>query len=41
MKKINVEIEIDEEKINADEFKKDIQNHCESWGVETIVIGYS
>lgn len=41
MKKINVEIVIDEAKINANEFTNDIQNHCEAWGVETIVIGYS
>jgi len=41
MKKIKVEIVIDESKINPNEFTNDIQNHCEAWGVEKIVIGYS
>jgi len=41
MKKINVEIVIDEAKINANEFTNDIRNHCEAWGVEQIVIGHS
>jgi len=41
MKKINVEIVIDEKIINAHDFTNDIQNHCEAWGVEQIIIGYS
>ena len=40
MERVMIEIIIDETKINRHEFTNDIQEHCEYWGVEQIVISY-